>query len=293
MTMDIYGDIKKGEKGAWVSIGAYLVLSSLKLAAGWAFSSEALLADGFNNVTDIVASVAVLIGLKISRRPPDANHPYGHLRAETIAALLASFIMATVGLQVGQAAVRNLWNGHYSEPDLAAGWIAIAAAAAMFVVYAYNARLAATIKSQALLAAAKDNRSDAFVSIGAAVGIFGAVLGWPWLDAVAAVVVAMLIMKTAWDIFWSATHDLTDGFDVQQLKTLRGVVERTEGVRGIKDIRARLHGSTVLVDVIVTVDPRLSLIESHGISDSVEQRLRRKHDILNVQVHVEPEESPP
>ncbi|WP_239619293.1 cation diffusion facilitator family transporter [Cohnella mopanensis] len=289
MSKDIYEDIKKGEKGAWVSIGAYLILSSLKLAAGWGFGSEALTADGFNNVTDIVASVAVLVGLRISRRPPDANHPYGHLRAETVAALLASFIMATVGLQVGQVAIRNIAIGHYGAPDIAAGWVAIAAAIAMFGVYTYNARLANRIRSQALMAAAKDNRSDAFVSIGAAVGIFGAVLGWPWLDAVAAVAVAVLILKTAWDIFWAATHDLTDGFDVGQLKTLKGVVERTEGVRGIKDIRARLHGSTVLVDVIVIVDSALSLIESHKISDAVEQRLQRKHEILNAHVHVEPE----
>lgn len=288
--MDVYENIKKGEKGAWISIGAYLVLSSLKLAAGWAFDSEALRADGFNNVTDIVASVAVLIGLRISRRPPDANHPYGHMRAETVAALIASFIMATVGLQVGLAAIRSLWYGSYTEPHLTAGWVAIAAAAAMFAVYAYNARLARRIRSQALMAAAQDNRSDALVSVGAAIGIFGAGLGWSWLDPVAAIVVALLILKTAWDIFWSATHDLTDGFDAKQLKTLKGVVERTEGVRGIKDIRARIHGSTVLVDVIVTVDPSLSLVDSHKISDTVEQRLRRKHDILNVHVHVEPED---
>ncbi|MFC4597479.1 cation diffusion facilitator family transporter [Cohnella hongkongensis] len=290
--MDVYGDIRKGETGAWVSIAAYLVLSALKLAAGWLFRSEALTADGFNNVTDIVASIAVLIGLRISRRPPDANHPYGHLRAETIAALIASFIMATVGLQVGQAAVLKLWRGQFEVPDWNAGWVALAAAAVMLGVYGYNARLAKRIRSQALMAAAKDNLSDALVSVGAAAGIFGAALGIAWLDAVAAIAVALLIMRTAWAIFWSATHDLTDGFDAKQLRTLRGVVERTEGVRGIKDIRARIHGSTVLVDVIVTVDPTLSVVDSHRISDTVEQRLRRKHDILNVHVHVEPEESP-
>ncbi|MFC4302338.1 cation diffusion facilitator family transporter [Cohnella boryungensis] len=290
MTADIYGDIKKAERGAWVSIAAYLALSALKLAAGWYFASEALVADGFNNATDIVASLAVLIGLRISRRPPDANHPYGHLRAETIAALIASFVMATVGLQVGMAAVRKLWSGEFEVPGVSAGWVALGAAAAMFAVYGFNVRLARRIRSQALMAAAKDNLSDALVSIGAAVGIFGAALGLAWLDAVAALAVAILILKTAWDIFWSATHDLTDGFDVNQLTTLRGVVERTEGVRAIKDIRARIHGSTVLVDVIVLVNPSLSLIDSHRISDAVEQRLRRKQDILNVHVHVEPDE---
>ncbi|MFC5530617.1 cation diffusion facilitator family transporter [Cohnella yongneupensis] len=287
--MDVYGDIKKGEKGALISIGAYLVLSAAKLTAGWLYDSEALVADGFNNVTDIIASVAVLIGLRISRRPPDQNHPYGHLRAETIAALLASFIMATVGLQVLLATVRSLWHGELVSPGMHAGWIAIASAAIMFGIYSYNVRLARRIRNQALMAAAQDNRSDAFVSIGAAVGIFGSRFGLPWLDAVAAIAVGCIILRTAWTIFVGATEALTDGFDVQQLMSLRATVERTEGVRSIQVIRARIHGSSVLVDMIITVDPSLSLFESHQICDLIEQRMKRKHDIMNVQVHVEPD----
>lgn len=287
--MDVYGDIKKGEKGAWISIAAYLVLSALKLTSGWIFASEALTADGFNNTTDIVASLAVLIGLRISRKPPDADHPYGHLRAETIAALLASFIMGTVGLQVLINAVRHLWLRHFVSPDLNAGWISLFCAAAMFVIYAYNIRLARRINNQALLAAAQDNRSDALVSIGAAVGIFTSHLGFPWLDGVAAIAVSLIILKTAWDIFTSATLTLTDGFDVQQLVSLRTTVEKTEGVKAIKDIKARIHGSTVLVDVIIIVSPSISLVESHLICDTIEQRMKWKHDIMNVQVHVEPD----
>lgn len=106
---DIYEDIRKGEKGAMVSIAAYLVLSAFKLICGYLFASSALLADGFNNLTDIVASLAVLIGLRISRKPPDSDHTYGHFRAETVAALMASFIMALVGIQVIVEAVRSLF----------------------------------------------------------------------------------------------------------------------------------------------------------------------------------------
>lgn len=288
--MDIYGDIRRGEKGAWISIGAYLVLSVLKITSGYLFSSEALTADGFNNVSDIVASFAVLIGLRISRKPPDQDHPYGHLRAETIAALLASFIMGTVGLQVLIAAVRNLWKGQSVSPDLNAGWISLLSAVAMFGIYAYNIRLARQIRNRALLAAAQDNRSDALVSIGAAAGIFGTRLGMPWLDGVAAIAVGCIILKTAWDIFSSATHTLTDGFDVQQLMSLRTTVEKSEGVKAIKDIKARIHGSTVLVDVIIAVNPSISLIEGHRICDTIEQRMKRKHDIMNVHVHVEPDD---
>lgn len=264
------------------------MLSTLKLAAGYWFVSGALVADGYNNLTDIVASVAVLIGLRISQKPPDKDHPYGHFRAETIAALIASFIMATVGVQVLISAVKSLFAADHHVPNLSSAWIALFAALIMGGVYLYNRRLALRINNQALLAAAKDNLSDALVSIGAAIGIIGAQFGLPWLDPVAALAVGAIICKTAWDIFYSATHVLTDGFDENELNTLRSSIAKTKGVKSIKDIKARAHGSHVLIDVIVQVDPGLSLIESHRISDEIEHRMSRKHNIMSVHVHVEP-----
>ncbi|GGD48047.1 cation diffusion facilitator family transporter [Paenibacillus nasutitermitis] len=283
-----YQEIRQGEKGAWVSIGAYVILSAAKLAAGYGFVSAALVADGFNNLTDIIASAAVLIGLRISQKPPDEDHPYGHFRAETIAALIASFIMATVGIQVLIDACKSLFADHRTAPALFSAWIALAASAVMFVVYIYNRRLAVRINNQALMAAAKDNLSDALVSIGAAVGIIGAQFGLPWLDPVAALAVGFIICKTAWEIFYSSTHALTDGFNEKELHSLRGTIEGTQGVRSIKDIRARIHGSNVLIDVVVQVDPDLTLLESHRISDEIERRMERKHNIMSVHVHVEP-----
>ncbi|MFD1956486.1 cation diffusion facilitator family transporter [Paenibacillus thailandensis] len=286
--MNQYEEIKQGEKGAWVSISAYLALSALKLGAGYWFVSDALVADGFNNLTDIIASVAVLIGLRISQKPPDEDHPYGHFRAETIAALIASFIMATVGLQVLITAVQKLFAGTEETPNVITAYVALFAAVCMVGVYWFNSRLAKRINNLALQAAAKDNLSDALVSVGAAAGIFGAQLGLPWLDPVAALFVGLIICKTAWDIFYSSTHALTDGFDERKLSTLRGTIAQTKGVKAIKDIKARAHGSHVLIDVIVQVDPELTLVESHTICDDIERRMKRKHNIMSVHVHVEP-----
>ncbi|SEU25468.1 cation diffusion facilitator family transporter [Paenibacillus sp. NFR01] len=285
---DIYEDIRKGERGAMVSIAAYLVLSGFKLVSGYLFHSSALLADGFNNLTDIVASLAVLIGLRISRKPPDAAHKYGHFRAETVAALLASFIMAMVGIEVVVEAVRSWIAGGKKVPDLRSAAVAVICAAAMFGVYVYNRRLAKAINSGALMAAAKDNFSDAMVSIGAAVGIVGAQFGLPWVDSAAAVLVGFLILKTAWDIFRDSTYRLTDGFDEDKLMDLRSTIARTPGVLGIKDLKARVHGNHVLVDVVVEVEASISVAEGHDISDSIEDRMTRLHNIMNVQVHVEP-----
>jgi cation diffusion facilitator family transporter len=290
MKLNQYDEIKQGEKGAWVSIGAYLALSAMKLGAGYWFVSGALVADGFNNLTDIVASLAVLIGLRISQKPPDKDHPYGHFRAETIAALIASFIMATVGIQVLISAVKSLFSPTSHIPNLITAWVALFAAACMFGVYMYNRKLALRINNQALLAAAKDNLSDALVSIGAAIGIIGSQFGLPWLDPVAAIAVGIIICKTAWEIFYSSTHALTDGFDENELSSLRTTIAKIKGVKSIKDIKARVHGSHVLVDVIVQVNPELTLIESHRISDEIEQRMGRKHNIMSVHVHVEPQE---
>ena len=285
-----YAEIRKGERGAWISIGAYLVLSSAKIAVGLLFASKALSADGYNNLTDIVASLAVLIGLRISQKPPDKDHPYGHFRAETVSSLIASCIMATVGIQVLISSVKSLFQGHEEPPNILTALVAVVSSAAMFVVYGYNRRLANRINSNALHAAAKDNLSDALVSIGAAIGIAGASLGWAWLDPVAALAVGVIICKTAWEIFYSSTHALTDGFDDTRLVTLRSYIEKVDGVKLIKDLKARIHGSHVLVDVIVMVDSRLSLLESHRISDEIEHRLQRRHNIMSIHVHVEPYE---
>lgn len=286
--VNVYEDIKKGERGAWVSIAAYLVLSALKLISGYIFASSVLLADGFNNLTDIVASVAVLIGLRISQKPPDSDHAYGHFRAETVAALIASFIMAVVGIQVLVQAATSLFEGGKETPDLWSAAIAGGCALVMLGVYQYNARLARQINNQALMAAAKDNLSDALVSVGAVVGIVGSQFGLPWLDTVAAFLVGLLICRTAWGIFRECTHSLTDGFDEDRLQNFRTTIAKTPGVEGIKDMKARIHGNHVLVDVVIEVDPRLSLIESHEISDSIEERMVRKHNIMNIHVHVEP-----
>lgn len=288
--MDIYEDIRKGERGAWVSIAAYLILSSFKLVSGYIFASSALLADGFNNLTDIVASAAVLIGLRISQKPPDSDHPYGHFRAETVAALIASFIMAMVGIQVLVEAGKSLFEGKETKPDLWSAGVAVICSVCMFCVYLYNRKLARQINNQALMAAAKDNFSDALVSIGAAVGIIGAQFGLPWLDVVAAFAVGLLICKTAWDIFRDSTYRLTDGFDEDQLRDLRSTIARTPGVEGINDVKARVHGNHVLVDVVISVDSTLSIIEGHAISDEIERRMKKIHNIMNVHVHVEPKE---
>lgn len=219
--MELYTNLRQGEKGAWLSIGTYLILSSAKLTIGYIGTSEALKADGLNNTTDIIASIAVLIGLRIAQRPPDSNHQYGHLRAETVASLVASFIMLVVGLQVLVSSLKSLWEPTGTTPSLLTAYVAIGSAVVMYVVYRYNLALSKKIKSAAVKAAAFDNRSDALVSIGTAIGIFGAIFGFPIIDSLTALIVAFLIIKTAVEIFGKLFKILQMHLILMKLKRYR------------------------------------------------------------------------
>ncbi|MBC8080213.1 MAG: cation transporter [Gorillibacterium sp.] len=286
--MTEYEQLREGEKGAWVSIVAYIVLSIIKLSIGWLSNSEALFADGFNNSTDIMASLAILIGLKISRRPPDDDHFYGHFRAETVAALIASLIMVAVGLEVLYQAVSHFFIDAKPTPDLIAAWTALGCALIMLIVYRYNYQLANRLNSKALIAAAKDNLSDTFVSVGAFIGIFGSQFGMPLLDPIVAIIVSFFILKTGWSIFKDATHSLTDGFDLSLIKAFEETVIQIPGVEEVKDIRARFQGNQVLVDLTVYVMADLNVTESHAISDAIETHLQQEHQVKHVHVHIEP-----
>ncbi|MBM7568781.1 cation diffusion facilitator family transporter [Paenibacillus sacheonensis] len=285
-----YEDIKKGEIGAWVSIGAYLLLSALKLSVGYWTNSEALQADGLNNSTDIIASIAVLIGLRISRKPPDSDHRYGHFRAETVSAMIASFIMFAVGVQVLYQAASSFQSGHEVPQGGLAAWTALFSAGAIYMVYQYNVRLAKRINSQAMMAAAQDNRSDALVSAGAFIGILGAQWGAPWLDQLTALLVGLMICKTAWGIFSDATHALTDGFDDGELQVIKRTIRDVPGVEKIIDIKARIHGNMKLVDVTIGVHHLLNVTESHEITEQVEKEMYDQHHITHVHIHIEPYE---
>ncbi|MCU6599581.1 cation diffusion facilitator family transporter [Peribacillus frigoritolerans] len=283
-----YNDLKLGERGAIISIIAYICLSIIKLAIGYISDSAALKADGLNNTTDIIASLAVLIGLRLAQRPADKDHGYGHWKSETIASMVASFIMFAVGVQVLIDAVASMLKGGQESPDIIAGYVGVLSAIAMYFVYRYNKKLAMKINSKAVMAASKDNISDAWVSIGTAIGIFGSQLNMPWLDPLTAIIVGLLICKTAWDIFIQASHELSDGFDEDKIHLYKDVITNVDGVKGIKEIKGRNYGNNEVIDVVILVNSTLDIKEAHDIATHVEKVMMKDHGVYDVHVHVEP-----
>lgn len=288
MEEEKYTALKKGEQGAIISIVAYICLSALKLVIGFMANSEALEADGLNNTTDIIASIVVLIGLKLSQKPADKDHPYGHWKAETVASMISSFIMMVVGIQVLYNAILTVIHGKNEVPDPIAAYTGAFCAIIMYFVYSYNKNLAKKINSQAVMAAAKDNLSDAWVSIGTVIGIIGSQFNLPWLDPVTAIIVGLLICSTAWDIFRNSSHNLTDGFDEEQMDAFKKTIQAIQGVKGIKDVKARSYGNNAVVDVVILVNSNLNIRDAHDVATLVESTLEEMHDVFDVHVHVEP-----
>lgn len=286
--MDTNAQLKLGEKGAWISIITYIILAAIKLFIGNIGQSEGLTADGLNNATDVISSIAVLIGLKISQKPPDEDHSYGHYRAESIASLIAAFIMLTIGLQVMVGGVQNFFTEGSQRPDWLTAWTALGSSIVMYVVYLYNLALSKKINSPSIKAVAYDNRSDAFVSIGAFIGIVGTHFGILFLDVFTAVIVGLIICKTAWGIFRDTAHALTDGFDTDLLCEIEESISHTAGVRKVIAVKARTHGNQILVDATICVDPHLNVIESHQITEKIEEQLNTKHHVTRSLIHIEP-----
>ena len=288
MRLELYANLRAAEKGAWLSIGTYLFFSTTKLFFGFVGMSTALKADGLNNLTDIISSVAVLIGLRIAQKPPDAVHRYGHLRAETIASVVASFIMLVVGLEVLSNSIHRLLTPIEQAPSFSTAIVAMLCAAIMYVVYRYNLALANKHNSSALRATAYDNRSDTLVSIGTAAGITFSIIGLPILDVITASLVGLLIIKTAIEIFWESVQTLTDAFNVEEAKELKQCIANVEGVRAVKDIKGRLHGHIRYIDVTVNLHGALTVHEAHLISGKIEAAVRDMTPNSFVFVHIEP-----
>lgn len=285
-------NLKLAERGAIISITAYIALSGIKLAAGHIFHSDALTADAFNNISDIIGNIAVLVGLRMAQKPADTDHKFGHWKMEDLASLITSFIMFVVGFQVLYSTLIKIMSNQTVEIDMTGAIVGIFSALVMVGVYLYNKSLAKKVHSKALEATAKDNLSDAVTSIGTSVAIFAAAFNFPIVDKIAAVIITFFILKTAYDIFMESLFTLSDGFDEELLHKYEEEILKLPKVVAVKSQRGRTYGANIYLDIVLEMNPDLSVYESHEITEQVEQLLTLKHGVFDVDIHVEPSEIP-
>lgn len=280
---------RSDQLGVWLSIGSYLMLSVSKITVGLWAHSLSVVADGFNNLTDIFVSVVLLVGCKIAERPADSNHPFGHNRAESVAILIAVSFMVFVSINIWIDVIQAIFDDRPTSIHPLAFYISILSAGVMFCIYLFNIRLSKKTKSNVLRATALDNRSDALVSLGAAVGILGNKYGLNWIDPLVALLVGGFIFRTAIQIVRPAIYSLMDGFDQTKLNQIKAKVYEIDGIEEIREIRARYHGQYIFVEITIGVAPHLSVVQSHQLTEKVEEKLSGFEEMIKqVHIHVEP-----
>jgi cation diffusion facilitator family transporter len=281
---------KIGERGAVLGIVTNIVLAIFKFIAGILGRSNAMIADALHTASDLFTSVVVYIGFKIAQVPPDEHHPYGHARAESIAAKIVSLLLIALGIKVLLGSLHMIATHHFYRPGLIA---LVAAAVSIIVKYTlfYHVHtLGKRIRSTSLIADAYHHKSDALSSIAALIGISAARLGLEFMDPLAGILVAGLVIKTGMSTFHAAYDELMDAAPSKQLKEkIEKAVTATPGVKAIKELNVRKQGIDLYIDLIIDVDKDISVEEGHLVTIKVKRNIMKSvPDTRHILIHTEP-----
>jgi cation diffusion facilitator family transporter len=277
---------------SWVAIVGNLLLALLKIIAGIRAGSLAVLGDGIDSTTDIVASGITLFAARIIAKPPDREHPYGHFRAETIATKTLSFIIFFAGAQLALSTVHRLISGEYGGvPGIAALYAAAISIAGKIALSVLLSRSGKKLNSSMLRANGKNMQSDILISTGVLAGVvFTQALRMPLLDSIAALMISLWIMRTAFTIFMESNVELMDGLGDQTVyPVIFKAVDEISGAVNPHRTRVRKLGNMYIIDLDIEVDGRKTVTEAHNIAVQVEHTIKQRVDnVYDIMVHVEP-----
>ncbi len=286
---------KQGEFAAWVGILGNLVLAIVKGVVGFLSNSRALIADAVHSASDVAGSFAVLLGLRAAKLPPDRDHPYGHGKAESIAAIIVAVLLFVVGLEIGYSSIEAFFHP-IEAPKVWAIYAVIFSIISKELMFQYKFRLGKRINSDAIINNAYEHRSDVYSSIAALIGIGAAVIGGKlnvsWLeyaDPIAGLAVSLLVLRIAWKLGAESIHNTLDHvLHEEDTVELKKIVESVEGVLNLDEFFAREHGYYVIIDIKIAVDPEITVQQGHDIGKEVKNRLIEQTLVRDVFVHINP-----
>lgn len=280
-------------KASIVTIVADSLLSTFQLIAGIIGNSTASIADAIHSFSDMFTTFIVMIGVKLSNRKADKSHPYGHERFECVAAILLSVILFLTGAGIGWAGLQRIIHMDPTNPIIP-GFIALIGALSSIILkeimFRYKRAVARKIDSSSLMADAWHHRSDSLSSIGSFLGIFGARMGFPFLDPLAAILICLFIFKIAISIFCESVGKMTDRACDEELENeMRAVIMAQNGVERIDTLRTRIFGDRIYVEVEIALESSMTLRDSHEIAHQVHDEIEAKFvKVKHCTVHVNP-----
>ena len=277
-----------------IGLAANLLLTIIKVIAGFIGNSQSVIADGVHSLSDCSTDVAVLVGVKYWNQPPDSCHPYGHRRIEAMISVLIGLVLGLAGIFLGFSAFDKFRSGQYVVPAGITLVVALISIVIKEALFRWTFTIAEQLKSSALRANAWHHRSDALSSIPVAIAIGMAMFDpkWAILDPVATFAVSAFIVQAAWKIVSPSLAELSDaGADSKVLQTIETIVLRVDGVESVHAVRSRFHGSGLHVDLHIQVNEELTVRQGHEIAGHAKRRLLEEGpDIVDVLVHIEPYE---
>ena len=276
-----------------ISIILNCLLTLIKFISGVISKSSAMISDSVHSLSDVLSTFVVIIGVKISNKKADSDHPYGHERIECVSAIILSGMLFVVGALIGINGIKNVTNSsNLVMPGVLALIASIISIISKEAMYQYTIRVSKKINSAALKADAWHHRSDALSSIGSFIGILGSRLGFKVFDPLASVIISLCIIKVSIDIFKDAIDKMVDkSCDKEVIDKVISVIEKNESVKNIDDIKTRQFGNKAYVDVEISVDENLLLKDAHKIAEEIHDSVENEINIVkHCMVHVNPYE---
>ncbi|SDK81624.1 cation diffusion facilitator family transporter [Clostridium cochlearium] len=285
--MDIY---KEGKKISLITITLNILLCIFKVIAGIVGKSSAMIADGIHTLSDVITTVMVILGLKISNKKEDEDHPYGHEKFEPVFAKIISTLLFLTGIYIAYEGIKVLKSGNYGTPGKIALIAAFVSILSKEFMYRYTINTAKKIGSISMEADAWHHRSDALSSIGTFLGILGARIGFKILDPLTGIVVSFFIIKIAIEFYLKSVKKLVDtSADIETINKIKDETLKIIGVKGIHDLKTRMFGNKIYVDIEICINSNMTVAESHDIATKVHDNIENKIDnIKHCMVHVEP-----
>ena len=275
------------------SIIGNLLLSVGKLFAGFVAHSAAMVSDGIHSASDVLSTLVVMAGVRYANKASDKQHQYGHERMECIAAIILATMLTMVALAIGYNGYEKIFSENSTEltiPGQLALWAAVISIIMKEAMFWYTKNAAEKINSGALMADAWHHRSDALSSVGSFVGILGARMGYPILDPLASIIICLMILYASYEVFADAVHKMVDhSCDEKTAQELIDLIHRVPGVEHVDSITTRIFGNRIYVDVEISVDDMLPLIEAHHIAETTHAAIEANFPLVkHCMVHVNP-----
>lgn len=284
---------REASRATWLSAALNLVLTVAQLLAGWLAHSQSLIAHGLHSFSDLLSDFLVLYASRKGSDPADREHPYGHARVETAATLILGASLAAIGFGIlWESTLRLQHVAELPAVELLALWVALFTAGLKEALFRYLLRVAERLRSPMLTANAWHTRADAASALVVVAGIAGALLGWAFLDLLAAAIMGFMILRMGLKLAWESLRELIDtGLDKDRVEAIRGTLLDTPGVLGLHALRTRRMAHQALVDAHVLVDPRISVSEGHRLGERARRRVLDAYpDVSDVLVHIDAEE---